>query len=707
MADRIKLLPEVVANQIAAGEVVNRPSSVVKEMMENAIDAGARSVKVNFRDGGKELIQIVDDGCGMSPVDARLAFDRHATSKISSVEDIYRLSTFGFRGEALPSIAAVAQVELRSRQEGDELGTQTEINGGEFAGQNPVMCPVGSQFFVRNLFYNVPARRRFLDKSTTSATQIKGEFRRVALCYPKITFELYANDAPVYSLMPTTLAGRIVDVVGKHIKANLLDVSADTSIASITGFIGRPSSAKKRNAEQYLFVNGRFFKSNYIVSAILKAYEKLIPVGTQPSFFLYLKIDTARIDVNVHPQKTEVKFSDEEAVWQIVNAAVRETLGKTGAVPMMDFDHEEAVDIPVLDDRTVYSEPRAMSNSSYNPFLQEFSGANNFEPTEDFTGFDLPEGEGRQPKKEEEFTEFSSGDISSLTEEAEFVSGDEFEKRTAEIRDFSVLPSRHTPRPMPRPVSGGFSATNGIGVGREEFEVFSSESNQTPKTEEFEEIVSGAESQQEESHLDFIPSEEKPEQTRLDLSTEHRWSNPMSLKGGILLVQIDGRVTAVDVTRARERIRYDHYLAMLDHGSAVSEQLLFPERLELSIDEYTLLEEHQVEFAALGFDIDFAGEGTIDLKGVPADISTEGIDSLLFELLQAFSSPVDLETLRREKIAAVMARQNRCPATRPLHTEEAVELLSSLFQSSDFSFSPSGKMILAEITAEEIRSKLG
>ena len=217
MADKIRLLPEVVANQIAAGEVVNRPASVVKEMMENAIDAGARTVKVNFRDGGKDLIQIVDDGCGMSPIDARMAFDRHATSKITSVDDIYALNTFGFRGEALASIAAVAQVELRTRQEGDEVGTQTEINGGQFAGQTPVMCPAGSQFFVRNLFYNVPARRRFLDKSTTSAAQIKSEFQRVALCNPQIAFELYANDASVYTLGAASLAGRIVDVVGRHI----------------------------------------------------------------------------------------------------------------------------------------------------------------------------------------------------------------------------------------------------------------------------------------------------------------------------------------------------------------------------------------------------------------------------------------------------------------------------------------------------------
>lgn len=261
MADKIRLLPEVVANQIAAGEVVNRPASVVKEMMENAIDAGATSVKVNFRDGGKDLIQIVDDGCGMSPIDARMAFDRHATSKIGAVEDIYALHTFGFRGEALASIAAVSQVELRTRQAGDEVGTQTEINGGQFAAQNPVMCPVGSQFFVRNLFYNVPARRRFLDKSTTSASQIKAEFQRIALCNPQIAFELYANDAPVYTLQAGSLAGRIVDVVGRHIKQNLLEVEADTSIACIEGYIGRPAAAKKRNTEQYLLSTGAFSRA--------------------------------------------------------------------------------------------------------------------------------------------------------------------------------------------------------------------------------------------------------------------------------------------------------------------------------------------------------------------------------------------------------------------------------------------------------------
>lgn len=287
MADRIKLLPEVVANQIAAGEVVNRPSSVVKEMMENAIDAGARSVKVNFRDGGKELIQIVDDGCGMSPIDARMAFDRHATSKISSLDDIYALKTFGFRGEALASIAAVSQVELRTRQAEDEVGTLTTVNGGEFVSQTLAACPVGSQFYVRNLFYNVPARRKFLEKSTTSTGQIKSEFQRVALCNPQVGFELLMNDQPLYRLPAASLASRIVDVVGRHIKQNLLEVDADTSIVRVTGFVGRPAAAKKSNSsEQYLFVNGRYFRSPYFFKAILKAYEKLIPrMPVRPPIF--------------------------------------------------------------------------------------------------------------------------------------------------------------------------------------------------------------------------------------------------------------------------------------------------------------------------------------------------------------------------------------------------------------------------------------
>ena len=687
MADKIRLLPEVVANQIAAGEVVNRPASVVKEMMENAIDAGATSVKVNFRDGGKDLIQIVDDGCGMSPIDARMAFDRHATSKIGAVEDIYALHTFGFRGEALASIAAVSQVELRTRQAGDEVGTQTEINGGQFAAQNPVMCPVGSQFFVRNLFYNVPARRRFLDKSTTSASQIKAEFQRIALCNPQIAFELYANDAPVYTLQAGSLAGRIVDVVGRHIKQNLLEVEADTSIACIEGYIGRPAAAKKRNTEQYLFVNGRFFKSTYLTSAILKAYEKLIPESCQPSYFLYLTLDPGRIDVNVHPQKTEVKFADEEAVWQIVNAAVRETLAKTGAVPLMDFDRDSPVEIPVLQKGAVYSEPLAMSNSDYNPFREEYIDPSAPDPNVDFTGFDVPYRDGGV---------VSDSAVGGL--------------RTGGVR--SAAPS------FPQAAAGGF-ALPGADAG--EFEEF--ESGADFGSDRFGygggspsggiagedggfEIASGGTDG--ESALDFIPSSAGAEQQRFDLGPERpEFSDPLPLGAGYLAALLNGRFVVVDLRRARERILYEDYLRMLGNGSSVSQQLLFPERLVLSGDEYALLEENAVEFAALGFDIDFCGEGTVEVRGTPADMPADAVDRLLFDLLQAFATPVSLSDVRREKIAGVMARSGAKGAGRTLSREEAAALLAQLADTGSFSFSPSGKAITAEITPEDLRAKLG
>ena len=781
MADRIKLLPEVVANQIAAGEVVNRPSSVVKEMMENAVDAGASSVKVNFRDGGKELIQIVDDGCGMSPVDARLAFDRHATSKIQSVDDIYALRTFGFRGEALASIAAVAEVELRSRQEGDEYGTKTEINGGEFVGQSPVMCPVGSQFFVRNLFYNVPARRRFLDRSTTSASHIKTEFRRVALCYPEIAFELYANDAPVYALTAGTLANRIVEVVGRHIKHNLLEVGAETSIASITGYIGRPAAAKRRNSEQYLFVNGRYFKSPYLVSAILKAYEKLMPANTQPSFFLYLTIDASRVDVNVHPQKTEVKFSDEEAVWQIVNAAVRETLAKTGAVPMMDFDEEKMVDIPVLSKGGVYTEPRAMNNSSYNPFDEGFVGGGAFNPTESFTGFDLPSSTVNSASSSgEEFEDLPSEGVKSefgisnadfglspheqqtmedgmvedrsyklpvaeddvegeMSEDFEEVGSqmggsaeDVFEEVQSEMGGVEIPHAgagdasqfEDYPSGGGRGVGGGstlgdssnFGGGAGFGGASEgrtsaqaakltekmmanlpdEFEDFESDDG-------FTEIASG----EEESVLQFVASEMEAQVQQLDMGLKPEFSHAIPLAGGCVAALLGGRLVVVDGRRAKERILYEEYLKMLGHGSSVSQQLLFPERLVLSNDEYALLEEHAVDFAALGFDLDFQGEGAIELKGTPAEMPADAVDQLLFELLQAFAMPVDLEQMRKERIAAAMARQGAKSLPRKLQREEAAAMLRQLAEVDNFSFSPSGKAVLAEITAEDIRMKLG
>jgi DNA mismatch repair protein MutL len=375
---RIKLLPDSVANQIAAGEVVNRPASVVKELMENAVDAGARNIAVNFRDGGRELIQIKDDGCGMSPADARMAFERHATSKISSAEDIYTLSTFGFRGEALASIAAVAQVEMHTREQDVELATKLNIDGGAFAGQGPVAAPQGTQIWIRNLFYNLPARKKFLDKGSSEANHIITEFQRVALAHPEIAFRLWKCDAPVYDLPAGSLHQRVVGVAGKGSAAKFLEVGVTTSLVKVSGFVGRPEAARQRCREQFLFVNGRYFRSPFFHKAIVQAYEKLIPQTVQPPYFLYLEIDPEQIDVNVHPQKTEVKFSNSPALWQIINAAVRETLAKSGAVPMMDFDSEERIEIPVLGHSEGYAptlkEPDVVRDHAYNPFTRYEAG---------------------------------------------------------------------------------------------------------------------------------------------------------------------------------------------------------------------------------------------------------------------------------------------------------------------------------------------
>ncbi len=367
---KIRVLPDSVANQIAAGEVVGSPSSVVKELTENAIDAGASLVTVNFRADGRELVQVIDDGCGMTPADARLAFDKHATSKISSLEDIYELQTFGFRGEALPSIAAVAEVELTTRTEDDALATRIVIEGGEFRSQESVVGAKGCNFKVSNLFYNVPARRKFLESSEREAGKIKNEFRRVALCHPEVAFRLYKDDAPLYNLPVSSLRGRIAGVMGRSIAAQLLEVSTATTIVKLEGYVGRPETAKKRKEEQYFFVNGRFFKSPYLHKAVMAAYEKLIPAGCTPSYFLFLTVDTHKVDVNVHPQKTEVKFSEESNIWQIVNAGVREALAKTGAIPMMDFEDEGEVQIPVFESARErgFEEPRSALNPFYNPF---------------------------------------------------------------------------------------------------------------------------------------------------------------------------------------------------------------------------------------------------------------------------------------------------------------------------------------------------
>lgn len=658
MSDKIKLLPEIVANQIAAGEVVNTPSNVVKEMMENSIDAGAHRIRVNFRDGGKQLIQVIDDGEGMSPLDARMAFDRHATSKISSFDDIYSLHTFGFRGEALASIAAVAEVELKTRQAGDEVGTQTIIRGGEFQSQTPVMCPVGSQFAVKNIFYNVPSRRKFIDGDNARlVSQMKQEFTRVALCNPDVEFELMSNDAPLYRLAASNLAGRIVDLIGKHIKQNLLDVAVETSVVTLSGFVGRPAAAKKRNSEQYLFVNGRYFQSPQIHKSICKAYERLIPEGCAPSYFIYLTVDAERVDVNVHPQKTTVKFADGEVVAQIVQAAVRETLAKTGAIPMMDFSTEGRVDIPVMRRDAVYREPRSMSNSSYNPFREEYIDASAPMPDEAFTGFDVP-------------------------------------------YDGEMPPSVHEPSP------GG--VLHGAAEPAEGEFISISSAMCPPEDSSTIEYIDDEPSQQGERELDYVASAEGGDVAGgARAFADASFDEVCSLRNGYATALYGGRLVVIDLRRVRERVLYENTLAVLSHGSAPSQRLLFAERLTLGAEEYGSMELHATEFAALGFEVEFAGDGVIEVTGVPA-MTGQGVavDELIYDLLRGIDDGDMPAEMQRRRMAEVMAHRGAAAYGRGVSSAEVQSLMAQLESCADRSFSPSGRPLMAEITTEEIRAKL-
>ena len=392
MSDIIQLLPDSVANQIAAGEVIQRPASVVKELVENALDAGARHIDVIVMDAGRTSIQVIDDGKGMSPTDARLSFERHATSKIRKADDLFDLHTMGFRGEALASIAAVAQVELRTRRQEDEVGTLLTLSGSRFSGQEPVSCPVGSNFKVENLFFNVPARRRFLKTNVTELNNIITVFERMVLVNPQVAFTLHSNGVQLMDLPVSGLRQRILAVYGKRINQDLLPVEVETSVCRISGFVGKPESARKKGAHQFFFVNGRFMKHPYFGKAVMAPFERLVPQGEQVPYFIYFDVAPADIDVNIHPTKTEIKFDNEQAIWQILSAAVKEAVGKFNEVPQINFDTEGRPDIPVFSSGGMEgtgSLPKVQYNPQYNPFK-----------TKPSTGWGQDEWESLYPSKE-------------------------------------------------------------------------------------------------------------------------------------------------------------------------------------------------------------------------------------------------------------------------------------------------------------------
>lgn len=372
MSDIIQLLPDHVANQIAAGEVVQRPASVVKELLENAIDAGATSIQLIVKEAGRQLVQVIDNGKGMSVTDARMAFERHATSKIKSTDDIFKIMTKGFRGEALASIAAVAQVELKTKTDDDEVGTALQINGGTVQGQEATVTTVGTTISVKNLFYNVPARRNFLKSNSVEFRHILDEFHRVALAHESIDFQLIHNEQEIFRLNKTHLAQRILHVFGKKLEGQLIPIKEETEIVKISGFIGKPEVAKKSRGEQFFFVNHRFIRSGYLHKAMLHAFENIIPRGTHPSYFIFLEINPQRIDINIHPTKTEIKFEDDAAIYAQLRAATKHALGQHQITPTLDFDQPNW-DIPLVKKNQEIRSPEVKVDRNYNPFKSEMN----------------------------------------------------------------------------------------------------------------------------------------------------------------------------------------------------------------------------------------------------------------------------------------------------------------------------------------------
>ena len=427
MSSIIQLLPDHVANQIAAGEVVQRPASVVKELVENAVDAKATDIKLIIKDAGKSLIQVIDNGLGMSVTDARLCFERHATSKIRHAEDLFSLHTKGFRGEALASIAAIAHVEMKTKQDQEELGTHLVIEGSKFVAQDPAVLPKGTSFAVKNLFFNIPARRNFLKSETVEQRHIVDEFQRVAMAHPNIHFTMYHNGSEMFNLPISNFRQRIVNIFAGKTNEKLVPVKEETEIVNLHGFIGKPEFSKKNRGEQFFFVNDRFIRSGYLHHAVMAAYEGLLKDGAQPSYFLYLEVPPHTIDINIHPTKTEIKFDDEHALYAILRSAIKHSLGQFNVSPVLDFDRDPNLDTPYQYQNKEAEYPTIQVDRSFNPFADEkpsksFSASSSYKKTE------------AQPSWESLYVglEQATQEIAEMTFENEAVTSSLFEENEIE-----------------------------------------------------------------------------------------------------------------------------------------------------------------------------------------------------------------------------------------------------------------------------------
>lgn len=657
MNDIIQLLPDSVANQIAAGEVIQRPASVIKELVENSIDAGATLINVVCVDSGRTSIQVTDNGKGMSETDARLSFERHATSKIRQADDLFNLHTMGFRGEALASIAAVAQVELRTRRPDDDLGTALTIAGSRFVSQEPVQCPVGCNFTISNLFYNVPVRRKFLKSNTTELNNIVTAFERIALVYPDVTFTLYNNQTELYNLKAGGLRQRIVDVIGKKINQHLLPIDIDTSMCKISGFVGKPESARKKGARQFFFVNGRYMKHPYFHKAIMTAYERLVPEGEQIPYFIYFTVNPTDIDVNIHPTKTEIKFENEQTVWQILTAAVRDAVGMFNDVTAIEFDTEGQPDIPALGamPQADISAPKVQYNPAYNPFNEPSAQRSSAAPD---NWEQLYEGLSSAHSRQQSAPSLFGNDTGGVIQSRSNVANKPF-------ADNGIV------------LSKGFSKPDGLNAESAEFNALSADT-------------------------DMLSASTEPSPLEEKSPTHYQY------KGRYIMTSVKSGLMIIDQYRAHTRILYEGYIEQMQKRRPSSQKPLFPDTIHFSASDKIVVEAVMPELQNIGFELTPNEEGDYTITAVPS-----GLDGLDYVALVQ-----DLVASAREKttsaiddinhsIALELARNAAVTYGQVLTNAEMENIVNSLFACSNFSYTPDGKKILTMLRQTDLEQLFG
>lgn len=657
MNDIIQLLPDSVANQIAAGEVIQRPASVIKELVENSIDAGATLINVVCVDSGRTSIQVTDNGKGMSETDARLSFERHATSKIRQADDLFNLHTMGFRGEALASIAAVAQVELRTRRPDDDLGTALTIAGSRFVSQEPVQCPVGCNFTISNLFYNVPVRRKFLKSNTTELNNIVTAFERIALVYPDVAFTLYNNQTELYNLKAGGLRQRIVDVIGKKINQHLLPIDIDTTMCKISGFVGKPESARKKGARQFFFVNGRYMKHPYFHKAIMTAYERLVPEGEQIPYFIYFTVNPTDIDVNIHPTKTEIKFENEQTVWQILTAAVRDAVGMFNDVTAIEFDTEGQPDIPALGamPQADISAPKVQYNPAYNPFNEPSAQRSSAAPD---NWEQLYEGLSSAHSRQQSAPSLFGNDTGGVIQSRSNATNKPF-------ADNGIV------------LSKGFSKPDGLNAESAEFNALSADK-------------------------DMLSASTEPSPLEEKSPTHYQY------KGRYIMTSVKSGLMIVDQYRAHTRILYEGYIEQMQKRRPSSQKPLFPDTIHFSASDKVVVEAVMPELQNIGFELTPNEEGDYTITAVPS-----GLDGLDYVALVQ-----DLVASAREKttsaiddinhsIALELARNAAVTYGQVLTNAEMENIVNSLFACSNFSYTPDGKKILTMLRQTDLEQLFG